>query len=124
MKEYIEREAIIKLSKEIKDNFAPLHRKVIDAFIYYADNNLPSADVAPVVHGKWIGNKYDWDNDYNPPEVKDSHYLVCSNCEHRHPLYNYNVWTSTLTRCAVFGDKITIPNYCPNCGAKMDGGIE
>ena len=53
MKEYIERESIIKLSKEIKDNFAPLHRKVIDAFIYNINKNIPTAKVKPVRHGEW-----------------------------------------------------------------------
>lgn len=48
-KEYIEREAITKLAKEIKDNFAPLHRAVIDAFVYGIKTNIPSADVVEVV---------------------------------------------------------------------------
>ena len=108
MEEYIERKA---LWKSIRDNpQLPISRLI---------NEAPIADVAPTVHGKWIGKKYNWENDYNPPEVKDSHYLVCSNCDHRHPLYNYSVWTNTLTRCTVFTDPITIPNYCPKCGAKM-----
>jgi hypothetical protein len=65
IKEYIEREAIIKLSKEIKNNFAPLHRKVINAFIYNIDKNIPTADVAPVIHGEW--------------EIRDNEYH-CSAC--------------------------------------------
>ena len=57
---------------------------------------LPSADVAPVRHGRWI---YQMDDLY--PEE------------------------STM-KCSVCGDFIFIrgesDNYCPNCGAKMDEG--
>ena len=59
-------------------------------------NGVPSADVAPVRHGRWI---YQMDDLY--PEE------------------------STM-KCSVCGDFIFIrgesDNYCPNCGAKMDGG--
>lgn len=119
MKEYIEREALINLIEENVETKFDWSESVDIDILRPAIKDIPAADVAPVVHGKWIGKKYNWDNDYNPPEVKDSHYLVCSNCDHRHPLYNYSVWTNTLTRCTVFTDPITIPNYCPKCGAKM-----
>lgn len=59
--------------------------------------NFPIADVAPVVHGRWISKNhhgYEW-------------VFVCSNCNY---VDGYP-----------FNDR---PNYCPNCGAKMDGGIE
>ena len=55
---------------------------------------IPDADVAPVVHGRWekkkhkiFGNSYDY---------------VCSVCGCDYALAEYN--------------------YCPNCGAKMDAG--
>lgn len=59
--------------------------------------NFPIADVVPVVHGRWIsknGHGYEW-------------VFVCSNCDYVDG-YPFN----------------ERPNYCPNCGAKMDGGIE
>ena len=59
--------------------------------------NFPVADVVPVVHGRWISKNphgYEW-------------VFVCSNCDY---VDGYP-----------FNDR---PNYCPNCGAKMDGGIE
>ena len=51
----------------------------------------PAADVAEVVHGRWIWNEegeIDWEQFYR-----------CSNCGDK------EYWES---------------NFCPNCGAKMD----
>lgn len=56
---------------------------------------LPAADVAEVVHGRWIWNEegeIDWEQFYR-----------CSNCGDK------EYWES---------------NFCPNCGAKMDGATE
>lgn len=53
---------------------------------------MPAADVAPVVHGRWI-----WRNKWEPFEFK----YECSICHDGSDLES---------------------KYCPNCGAKMDGG--
>ena len=50
---------------------------------------LPAADVAPVVHGRWIASH--------------DEFCACSIC--KYPVYVG--WNQT--------------NYCPNCGAKMNG---
>lgn len=57
-----------------------------------AINGIPAADVAPVVHGRWI---YD----------KKAQRPYCSVCKG----YFYGATNSPMS-------------YCPNCGAKMDGG--
>ena len=64
--------------------------------IYSAINNAPTADVAPVRHGRWIAIKVpnEWDKGQ------------CSECR---SIFNSSVWGT---------------NYCPNCGAKMDGGAD
>ena len=56
-------------------------------------NNTPAADVAPVRHGCWVKEKSD---------VLIHWY--CSVCEKCYFLEEPNA------------------DYCPNCGAKMDGG--
>ncbi len=56
----------------------------------------PTADVAPVVHGRWIGGKYD-------PGTGD----YMEQCSH----------------CGVFSREYWKP-YCSECGAKMDGGAD
>lgn len=58
-----------------------------------AINTAPAADVAPVVHGRWI--------------QVDSTKCRCSHCD-----------IIALIALYPHGDK----NFCPNCGAKMDGG--
>lgn len=56
---------------------------------------LPAADVQPVRHGRWI-----WDS--NAPYREHGAYK-CSNCD---------------------GHSDFEENYCPNCGARMDGDTE
>lgn len=58
--------------------------------------NAPTIEAEPVRHGRWL--------------VKDNIYPVCSECSE---LSDYN--------CD--GTHKQSP-YCPNCGAKMDGGNE
>lgn len=65
----------------------------------YAEiRGMPAADVAEVVHGRWIKDDF-LSDDVNNAEK-------CSRCG------ELIGW---------FGN---LPNYCPNCGAKMDGGAE
>ena len=56
--------------------------------------DFPAADVAPVRHGRWLDIS-DIDHDSK----------LCSSC-------GIGVTGLLAKRC----------NYCPNCGAKMDGG--
>ena len=63
----------------------------------YAEiREMPAADIAEVVHGRWIKDDF-LSDDVNNAEK-------CSQCG------ELIGW---------FGN---LPNYCPNCGAKMDGG--
>ena len=63
--------------------------------IYSAINNAPTADVATVRHGRWGTHS----------DRPDS--LICSVCN-----CGFDMW------------KHDPHNYCPNCGAKMDGGAD
>lgn len=60
-------------------------------------NAVPAADVAPVVHGRW---ERDEDGDW-----------YCTNC--------YEV----VAICESGRERTYRKPYCPNCGAKMDGGV-
>ena len=85
MAEYIEREA---LKNDIANSTEPFNT----GSVFRAINRQPAADVALVVHARWIDAR-EYCGDY-----------MCSNCE---ALYGTNKF-----------------NYCPNCGAEMDGGAD
>ena len=54
-------------------------------------SDAPAADVAPVVHGRWV--------------FGGDGCVICSKCNEEESNDNHR-------------------NFCPNCGAKMDGGAE
>ena len=58
--------------------------------------DAPTIDAAPVVHGKW-----EWNT--------NNGFYYCSNCKTVSPREDQD------------GEYCDCPNYCPNCGAKMDG---
>lgn len=89
MAEYIERQAA-------KDAFGRMDT-VIGKTTSMVIDSVPAADVAPVVHGRWI---YDGGNEYV------DHYH-CDRCGQEIDLCN-EIYTEPK------------PNYCGNCGAKMD----
>ena len=94
-KEYIEREAAYKACEAYFSGVCVYDvsaSEVINDFEEVIDA-VPTADVAPVHHGHWVKEK--------PDVLIHWHCSVCKNCYY---LEEPNA------------------NYCPNCGAKMDGG--
>lgn len=83
-----------------------IERKAIRDALYDADaitmsgvkilNQFPVADVAPVRHGRWVDG--------------DPYCPICRKDKFRG--LDADVWADWQ------------PDYCPNCGAKMDGGVE
>ena len=97
MAEYIEREAAVKAFNNFDAGRAdspPFTLLTPEEFAEYL-YELPAADVAPVVHGRWIhdGRRVESGIDW----------CHCSECG------------KSDNFCAR-------TNYCPKCGAKMDGG--
>ena len=72
---------------------------------WYADKikEIPAADVAPVRHGHWI----------SLTECANEG-VYCSICKKK-------VWKSDYAWCSKKSRNKLRSNYCPNCGAKMDG---
>ena len=95
MVEYIEREATIKLLRSLGSRDYRREKGTIQEAIKMVSfpEYTPSADVAPMVHGRWETNS----------DRPDS--LIWSVCK-----CGFDMW------------KHDPHNYCPNCGAKMDGG--
>lgn len=95
MDEYIERE-------EIRRAYEKLTRSYVNGNPYIADwrfdemiEKLPAADVAPVVHGQWEPG--------NP---------ICPVCGgDKFKDLDADIWCDWM------------PDFCPNCGAKMDGEL-
>lgn len=89
MAEYISREdAVDELQVKVFHNLTDEYYGTMQVL-----NELPAADVVPVVHAKWIPYRCDM--------------YECSACGRIH--------TS-------FDNEECDANYCPHCGAKMDGG--
>ena len=74
-------------------------------------SDTPAADVAPVVHGRWIPSESDFDDDDTLFDVEEWCDWQCSAC--REDICYEDPMPPRL-----------LPKYCPNCGAKMDGGGE
>lgn len=99
MSEYLDRAACLSILRA-KANMAVL----MEAAPYFEKaaqmlEKLPAADVAPVVHGRWVVR-------FDGPYKRRRCY--CSHCG-KH---------SGVGGIAQNQEK----PYCPNCGAKMDGG--
>ena len=107
MPEYIEREAAIKFVKELMEevnNKTAINgsyvTKTYDMAIRHATKLLryvptayPESDVVEVVRGRWIKRQF--------ADEPTAFGYSCSEC---HSTYEVDT------------------NYCPHCGAKMDGG--
>ena len=98
MAEYIERDVI--LDALINKGQSSKRYKLGDTWeLNYSEiretiDSIPNANVQPIVKGKW-----------NPKQAyfgSTWYFYECSNCKARS-------WTIAH-------------NYCPNCGARMDGG--
>lgn len=103
MAEYINRDATIKAIHDVYEYGFPTASGAFDDFatkiVPSLLNSIPAADVVSVVHGRW---------EYNPPTINTYGQLRCSIC---------NWWTLDPSVDRSY-------SYCPNCGAKMDGGAE
>lgn len=99
MAEYIERGALmqfpIRRDHYDRKNGNKHFINGIESVLEYAES-LPTADVAPVVHGRWI---------------EDHDYLKCPEC-------------GVMVKWDFTFFDIGNWNYCPNCGAMMDGGAD
>ena len=99
MKEYIERDEAVRKAIDACIKVVGHGISHLDAIdIAEAIDDIPAADVAEVQHGYWY----------------EHHGItLCSRCQ--------SMFDTDLTMLQV-PSTWEMPNYCPNCGAKMDGG--
>ena len=86
MAEYIKRKAVIDLITRRYENPEICTQEI---------NSIPAADVAPVVHGRWVTHYR------SGTTVAEGYVSTC--CD---------MWNNRKS------------DYCPNCGAMMDGGVD
>lgn len=96
MAEYIERSYIRKMA--MFEMAYTMETETDAAVVLRVIDDAPAADVAPVVHGRWIGA---------PLCGNDN--CRCSACGSWHNIH-VNLRGETMQK------------YCPECGAKMDRG--
>lgn len=98
MAEYIDREVAVKAfnnfdaGRAVSTHSTLLTPEEFAEYLY----ELPAADVAPVVHGRW---------EYTPQTFNTLGQIRCPFCAW---------WSLDQSIDGIY-------KYCPNCGAKMDG---
>lgn len=111
MAEYIERDKAIEkinayceLRQAIcindKDEFLRGLQTALKAISY--NDVIPNADIQPVKRGRWI-DIYEWAEMHDSRPSGMCTYYWCSECEKEQEKKS---------------------DFCPNCGARMDGGAE
>ena len=99
MTEYIKREAAIKAIEKADYTLIANDADSCKAdYLREIIESVPSSDVAPVVHGRWDESK--------------EHFYLMNGCKEWINFY--------CSECDAPNNSPT--DYCPNCGAKMDGG--
>ena len=127
MAEYIEREALMRRIKEIHcaecDSYHGVRCRAcwVDDTLDYIDSE-PAADVAPVRHGRWILEAHDERVNYRWNVTAE-----CSECCDEQK----EIWAGFFPNvpppiardvALISAESVKLSNYCPNCGARMDGG--
>lgn len=102
MAEYIEREALYQAITKLPNvgGCSSIDRESVEIAIMQA----PEADVVEVKHGEWLQTK-------EPLGYKDVDCIECSACR--------DSWVIDEDFDFEFHKQYW--NYCPNCGARMDG---
>lgn len=104
--DYISREAAVELlSQPITMSMClsveECHHKIAQQRIdRYLVENIPAADVRPVVRGKWT--------------ISEHEYLDCSVCG-----YSFYTGFDTMREAKEYLESGYTPTFCPNCGADM-----
>ena len=116
MSEYIEREA----AYEKCGWYNTVNGKSIYAATKGELASVPSADVAPVRHGRWILEAHDERVNYRWNVTAE-----CSECcDEQKEIWAgfFPDFPSPIAKdvALVSAESVKLSNYCPNCGAKMD----
>ena len=109
MAEYIEREALTaELAKGtiITDYSYGMGIMAGVDFALKTARSIPAADVVEVKHGRWVDTGF---------ENSTGTIYICSAC---------NKTNNPNKKDVELGRTKEKPDYCPNCGCRMDGGAD
>ncbi len=95
-KEYIERDVALEIVKRTSGDYATAFSEIA---------RISAADVAPVVHARWITE------DNTEGYTGDPRCTACKGLLDGEAVYGYTPGVDSFF-------------YCPNCGAKMDGATD
>ena len=129
MNDAISRSELIKILKEWPERLSILLNPTCEEYaerqgtlqsfaaIVEEVEGLPALDVEPVIHAKWIEDGY-----YEKPSV-------CSHCGEEafststfRELSDYDLDENLISLGYEEDKEYVLTKWCPNCGAKMDGG--
>ena len=96
MTEYISRENTLDVIREMSQRYTD---ETLAEFAYNIVSNIPSEDVQPIRRGRWI-DIYEWAKMHDSKPSGICTYYWCSKCQ---------------------TEQEKKSNFCPNCGARMDG---
>ena len=122
MDEYIKREAALHEIERREVLMVGDKRISVDAMKSFIKNR-PAADVAPVVHGRWIMEVHDERVNYRWNVTAE-----CSECCDEQK----EIWAGFFPNvppciardvALISAESVKLSNYCPNCGARMDAGV-
>ena len=112
MDEYIKKNVLYKIITQLEELarnryldtpslYYPMYMTQLNERAYFKQiiTDLPTADVAPVRHGRWV----EYENKV------DKGFYYCSECKRQAVNYDKEEYTIEV-----------LSDYCPNCGAKMD----
>ena len=110
MAEYIEREALVEELINLKPS--GYSQSVLGSITLRVIDNQPAADVQEARHGEWVTMDYrygygDEADKWVQRSAEYGDYAQCSLCG-KDALLNG-------------GEEYALSDYCPHCGAKMDG---
>lgn len=105
MSDYISRQAAIDAFNRIKNTLKNPETAHYDTLMFYEIEDVledvEPADVAPVVHSRWSDEMERVDTYHPFAGFETDYYRRCLNCGRRGKGFSWN--------------------FCPYCGAKMDG---